>query len=248
MTVMIRVQTDSFITEYPLTPFVSAVVGRGVESDYKVKDPYTSLAHCRFTLKADKLEIQDLKSKNGTYLNGIKISHSEMFIGDIVKIGETKVSLVTTQMEPYHVKILTFQGGIQQRLSHELRADFTSVFGRQLQPVFENYYKMKRFERSNYRPDQDRFQSKETLRSKYKVASTLSSLVDLGILMLVIFVPLMVIDELAQTQNFSMPQRLLYLVICEACMVSLYCYMNFHLSNFSIGEKLGGIERLYHQQ
>ena len=42
-------------------------VGRTKKADVATDDPLMSGVHCRFILKADRLEIYDMESKNGIY-------------------------------------------------------------------------------------------------------------------------------------------------------------------------------------
>jgi len=48
--------------------------GRSKTNNIICKKPYVSRSHCRIILKDGKYFIEDLKSKNGTYINGRKIN------------------------------------------------------------------------------------------------------------------------------------------------------------------------------
>jgi pSer/pThr/pTyr-binding forkhead associated (FHA) protein len=50
------------------------VIGRGVECDVVVKDVKASRRHCRLVRKEDGFLLEDLGSKNGTYVDGKRIS------------------------------------------------------------------------------------------------------------------------------------------------------------------------------
>lgn len=62
-------------------------VGRSSKADYKIQSTTASGVHCSFLIKDHKVIVKDLNSKNGTYINGYKISESYLYIGDEVKIG-----------------------------------------------------------------------------------------------------------------------------------------------------------------
>lgn len=68
----------------------SVVIGRGSECDIVVKDAKASRRHCQLSRKENGFLLEDLGSRNGTYVNGRKISepillhHNETF-----RIGET---------------------------------------------------------------------------------------------------------------------------------------------------------------
>ena len=48
----------------------SLVVGRSAESDLRVMDPFVSRKHLKISRKGEKIFIQDLNSRNGTFVNG----------------------------------------------------------------------------------------------------------------------------------------------------------------------------------
>jgi len=48
----------------------SLVVGRSAESDLRIMDPFVSRKHLKISRKGEKIFIQDLNSRNGTFVNG----------------------------------------------------------------------------------------------------------------------------------------------------------------------------------
>ena len=70
-------------------------VGRAPRADFVVDAPLVSRLHCRITAAADKLEVIDLKSTNGTYVNGRRVHRSELRAGDRLRVG--RVELVVDQ-------------------------------------------------------------------------------------------------------------------------------------------------------
>lgn len=66
-----------------------ATVGRSADSQVCVDDESISRAHCQLFLGSDEsLQVRDLDSLNGTFVNGEKIKkvHS-LFPGDVIQIG-----------------------------------------------------------------------------------------------------------------------------------------------------------------
>lgn len=58
------------------------------------EDPRVSKVHCAIVRKGDKLYLRDLGSRNGTYLNGERITQPVVLQkDDIIGIGETKIEL-----------------------------------------------------------------------------------------------------------------------------------------------------------
>jgi pSer/pThr/pTyr-binding forkhead associated (FHA) protein len=68
----------------------SVVIGRGTECDVLIKDPKASRKHCQLTRKEDGFLLEDLSSKNGTYVNGVRITEPVILKqNETFKIGET---------------------------------------------------------------------------------------------------------------------------------------------------------------
>ncbi len=61
------------------------VVGRAPQCDVKLTSPGVSKEHTEINVLKDKILVTDLKSSNGTYLNGIRIQNGLMRLGD--KLG-----------------------------------------------------------------------------------------------------------------------------------------------------------------
>lgn len=66
-------------------------MGRAPRADFVVDAALVSRVHCRFTLdQANQLEIEDLGSTNGTFLNGKKVTKANLSDGDTLTIGRVK--------------------------------------------------------------------------------------------------------------------------------------------------------------
>ncbi len=64
------------------------VVGRGGEVDIILADPRVSREHARITkLEDGTVEIEDLGSRNGTTVNGVKVKRVQLKVGDRIGIG-----------------------------------------------------------------------------------------------------------------------------------------------------------------
>lgn len=64
------------------------LIGRNVDCDITIKDPYISGIHAKLYTRDNKLYIEDLGSTNGTYVNGKKIKNLEMLEeGDLIEVG-----------------------------------------------------------------------------------------------------------------------------------------------------------------
>ncbi|HOQ04128.1 MAG TPA: FHA domain-containing protein [Anaerohalosphaeraceae bacterium] len=68
-------------------PSTVTVIGRRKDCDLCVPLMSVSRRHCKLNLDQGRLTVRDLGSKNGTFLNGVKVSESPVKPGDVLKIG-----------------------------------------------------------------------------------------------------------------------------------------------------------------
>lgn len=62
-------------------------VGRAPAADFIVEAPLVSRVHCRLSAGATELEVVDLDSTNGTYVNGERVDRAAMKAGDALGVG-----------------------------------------------------------------------------------------------------------------------------------------------------------------
>ena len=71
-------------------------VGRGDDAGLLVDDPEISRSHAVFGVTPDGLEIHDLGSLNGTWVNGERITSPTLLTsGDVIKIGTTQIEVLS---------------------------------------------------------------------------------------------------------------------------------------------------------
>jgi predicted component of type VI protein secretion system len=75
--------------EFVLDEAASALLGRSTKADVRVPDPQASRNHCRIQCADGRWSIEDLRSLNGTRVNGRRVSHEDLGPGDEVRIGAT---------------------------------------------------------------------------------------------------------------------------------------------------------------
>ena len=67
-------------------------IGRATGADFIVDAPLVSRVHCRVTARPDgQLEVQDLDSTNGTYVNGERIQTARLGPGDRLQVGRVEL-------------------------------------------------------------------------------------------------------------------------------------------------------------
>jgi pSer/pThr/pTyr-binding forkhead associated (FHA) protein len=69
-------------------------LGRATRADFIVDEPLVSRLHCRFTAgAAGGLEVEDLDSTNGTFVNGKRVKKKRLAAGDSVRIGRVELEV-----------------------------------------------------------------------------------------------------------------------------------------------------------
>jgi pSer/pThr/pTyr-binding forkhead associated (FHA) protein len=77
---------------FRILPGSVKTIGRAARADFIVDAPLVSRVHCRLTAGADALEVKDLDSTNGTFVNGERVTTALLKGGD--KVGVGRVDLV----------------------------------------------------------------------------------------------------------------------------------------------------------
>lgn len=84
---------------FRVAPGGMKTLGRAVRADFILDAPLVSRIHCRLTASpAGEFEVEDLKSTNGTFVNGERVKRSALKAGDRLRIG--RVELVVSE-EPH---------------------------------------------------------------------------------------------------------------------------------------------------
>lgn len=79
-------------------PGTTLVVGRAVNSDVPIYDPTISRQHAQLTVANGGVQVKDLGSSNGTFLNGSRITEVIATPNDVVMFG--KVSFYVREIAP----------------------------------------------------------------------------------------------------------------------------------------------------
>ena len=79
---------------FRLLPGHEKTVGRAKGVDFVVDAPLVSRVHCRVTAHpAGQLELEDLKSTNGTYVNDRRVDRATLRVGDRLRIGRVEFAV-----------------------------------------------------------------------------------------------------------------------------------------------------------
>jgi pSer/pThr/pTyr-binding forkhead associated (FHA) protein len=71
-------------------------MGRAVRADFVLDAPLVSRLHCRFTAPpSGELEVDDLGSTNGTFVNEQRVKRARLQAGDRVRVGRVELTVVS---------------------------------------------------------------------------------------------------------------------------------------------------------
>jgi pSer/pThr/pTyr-binding forkhead associated (FHA) protein len=68
-------------------------VGRDPRADFILDVALVSRLHCRLTAGDDQLEVLDLKSTNGTFVNDKRVEKARLATGDRLRIGRVELTV-----------------------------------------------------------------------------------------------------------------------------------------------------------
>ena len=87
-------------------------IGRMSDNDIVLKDTMVSRHHASIFMKDRTFFVEDLKSKNGTFVNNVRVGSRKLNVGDRITIGKN---------------IILFEAGEKDIFSREEDVEFTTV-------------------------------------------------------------------------------------------------------------------------
>ena len=88
---VLRTGTGGDALTFRIQPGNDKTVGRARGVDFVVDAPLVSRVHCRITAHpAGQLELEDLRSTNGTYVNDRRVRRTRLRVGDRLRIGRVE--------------------------------------------------------------------------------------------------------------------------------------------------------------
>lgn len=81
---------------FRILPGSIKTIGRAPRADFIVDAALVSRIHCRLTAGATELEVLDLESTNGTYVNGVRTAQARLKEGD--RLGVGRVDLIVSHV------------------------------------------------------------------------------------------------------------------------------------------------------
>jgi len=71
-----------------------ALLGRGDKADFRILDSWASRTHCAIAYRPEGVFVEDLNTKNGTYVNGKQVDRARLPDGSLVQVGTTTVQVL----------------------------------------------------------------------------------------------------------------------------------------------------------
>lgn len=78
---------------FRLAPGAVKTVGRAPRADFIVDAALVSRLHCRLSAGDDNLEVVDLSSTNGTFVNGRRVARAALGNGDRLRVGRVELTI-----------------------------------------------------------------------------------------------------------------------------------------------------------
>ena len=78
---------------FRLPPGAIKTVGRAPRADFVVDAALVSRLHCRLTAAEDSVDVMDLDSTNGTYINDQRVKSGCIKNGDRLRIGRVEFTI-----------------------------------------------------------------------------------------------------------------------------------------------------------
>lgn len=230
----------------------SLTIGRTNKSQIVINDPMLSGIHCKFSLKSDRLEVFDMESKNGLFLNSLRVDKSEVFVNDTIKVGGCFISLLPASMDPDSTRILSFPGPYKERMAHELKIDYTGNQQKAIEAQSRGpSTPQKALRRKLIKEVQ---MNKHEVKKKYKLRTFIAFMVDISLLLTCsILIPVKIIEwmlvkpevhliGLVMMREDIQAHRMMILGLFVLFFGGLFSIMNFKKKGYTFGEKLSGIK------
>ena len=83
---------DSPLT-FRLSSGAIKTIGRAARADFIVDRALVSRFHCRLTAGDENLDVQDLSSTNGTFVNGTRVARAQIASGDRLRVGRIELKV-----------------------------------------------------------------------------------------------------------------------------------------------------------
>jgi pSer/pThr/pTyr-binding forkhead associated (FHA) protein len=85
-------EPDTTLT-FRLASGASKTVGRAPRADFIVDAALVSRLHCRVVAADERIDVEDLSSTNGTFINDRRVNKGQLGSGDRLRIGRVELTV-----------------------------------------------------------------------------------------------------------------------------------------------------------
>lgn len=78
---------------FRLAPGATKTLGRAPRADFVLEAALVSRLHCRLTATDSTIDVVDLDSTNGTYINDQRVRTGSLATGDRLKVGRIEMTI-----------------------------------------------------------------------------------------------------------------------------------------------------------
>lgn len=78
---------------FRIQPGAVKTIGRAPRADFILEAPLVSRLHCRIEAGTDALDVIDLKSTNGTFVNEKRVQKARLLSGDKFRVGRVELTV-----------------------------------------------------------------------------------------------------------------------------------------------------------
>ena len=71
-------------------------IGRSTGAEFQLDAPLVSRLHCQLSATDETIEVKDLDSTNGTFVNGRRITSARLQPGDRLRVGPVELRISRT--------------------------------------------------------------------------------------------------------------------------------------------------------
>ncbi|MGE3956881.1 MAG: FHA domain-containing protein [Vicinamibacterales bacterium] len=82
---------------FRLSPGSIKTIGRSAGAELILDAALVSRIHCRLEANDETLEVVDLESTNGVYVNGERVNRAHLIPGDRLKVGRVELQVGRTE-------------------------------------------------------------------------------------------------------------------------------------------------------
>jgi len=90
---ILRGSDEDGVLMFRLVNGTSRTVGRAPVADFRLEAALVSRVHCRITAGHETLNVEDLASTNGTFVNDRRIDNGLLANGDRLRIGRVELTV-----------------------------------------------------------------------------------------------------------------------------------------------------------